>query len=1093
MDASLQHISCKCKRPKCKNCSLCSRCGCSCDGLAIQVKLNRKRGGVQPANASTISGKRKRSSPSLNLELLEDGLLSDGTKSGDRHKTSCVQELVRTNGDISIASLKGYFELSSTSTKNLPSAKQRKDVATYEELGASGGRLTKFCNTIVSKLCQLLVPNDPTGLMIALSQSLNPNNETRNTDLLESMIAAQNALGVRSVQRKVLLAPLCASQSLKMVRSCIPSLGKMELRTGRANYRRILCGKELKPVVRSVARYNTTVVQNVVKFILSPSNIRTLSWGTNTFVVDDQEITLPRFTRTKIKEYIYRDYLEREVEAPNRVSYGAFMKLLASLTSFDERSRKAVDYASGILLYDNLELLGKLVNTIEDDCKRSLCQKACRRLELFMKYEFVDEHLSTNQSSLIPSHSASIALREQHENNEHDNCNTCQIPFQAFHLLRYNLSNTHHDILSDSEQKAKLLMGHLLRVHNQRKRIQQLHDHLQTHDAMLVMDYKMKYEPVYFREKTVEHYGKRGMSWHGTMIYTIGSDMTKKISYLDHISTGDSKQDWKAVLSIFEGILIHLKDKFPFVKRLYVQSDNAKCYQNGKILLGIMLLCKEHALELGSFVHTETQDGKGLIDAHFAVAMALVMTFVNMGNNVISPRQLFYALQSNGGLSNTEICMFTINRDEVTKLTLHEYQDAFDQFAKIKRLNEATIEGSLLHVYDYSGIDPIIINISSLKKPVFPNTQIYVDYDENVAEEVTLDYVPNVDSVQDEVENTEDFEPYENESITIAPVTRCTFVMSTAGNNLPRSRRQYSKRKSKCGNVYIVKNGIRARQRKSKHNENSNQLQSTNLQNNERSILDILTPQSDTEDDMQDSNITCVVCTKTFASTIMKHRHVCRGARPNNDMLSVALRYADKLIRDGEIDFLQTTVSLRQQSASTLNDEVQLAFAGIHDTFVKQIFSSGWAKRPSHGKIYGAKYIGKFKDEIRDMFLRGTEDNMNKLGPGRMLETLKKRYSNRFDLPSETEIRQYITTLNAKYKTHGSLEVQNRGVPEPYRSSIIQIVVESSYQITPALALRQFKEQYPDLNDKTIAPTDVKIKSLVSSVKSKFKQQGIRL
>jgi hypothetical protein len=38
------------------------------------------------------------------------------------------------------------------------------------------------------------------------------------------------------------------------------------------------------------------------------------------------------------------------------------------------------------------------------------------------------------------------------------------------------------------------------------------------------------------------------------------------------------------------------------------------------------------------------------------------------------------------------------------------------------------------------------------------------------------------------------------------------------------------------------------------------------------------------------------------------------------------------------------------------------------------------------------------------------------MGPARMLEKLKLQYPGRFDLPSETEIRQAITTLMVKQK-----------------------------------------------------------------------------
>ena len=36
--------------------------------------------------------------------------------------------------------------------------------------------------------------------------------------------------------------------------------------------------------------------------------------------------------------------------------------------------------------------------------------------------------------------------------------------------------------------------------------------------ALVIGDFKMKFEPLSSRETTIEHYGKRGISWHGFCI-----------------------------------------------------------------------------------------------------------------------------------------------------------------------------------------------------------------------------------------------------------------------------------------------------------------------------------------------------------------------------------------------------------------------------------------------------------------------------------------------------------------------------------------------------------------------------------------------
>ena len=85
------------------------------------------------------------------------------------------------------------------------------------------------------------------------------------------------------------------------------------------------------------------------------------------------------------------------------------------------------------------------------------------------------------------------------------------------------------------------------------------------------------------------------------------------------------------------------------------------------------MLFKKHKLSLRLYIHTETQDGKGSIDANFAVAMRHVLNHVNTGSNVIPPMELYTALQTNGGVGNTVAAMFDLDRqfiEEFTKNTL---------------------------------------------------------------------------------------------------------------------------------------------------------------------------------------------------------------------------------------------------------------------------------------------------------------------------------------------------------------------------------------------------------------------------------------
>ena len=70
------------------------------------------------------------------------------------------------------------------------------------------------------------------------------------------------------------------------------------------------------------------------------------------------------------------------------------------------------------------------------------------------------------------------------------------------------------EILEDCRHKLKLFMAHRVRVVNQRLHIDMIMATMLRREMWLhahfVLDFKMKFEPVYHLEMTVQHYGKRG-------------------------------------------------------------------------------------------------------------------------------------------------------------------------------------------------------------------------------------------------------------------------------------------------------------------------------------------------------------------------------------------------------------------------------------------------------------------------------------------------------------------------------------------------------------------------------------------------------
>lgn len=189
------------------------------------------------------------------------------------------------------------------------------------------------------------------------------------------------------------------------------------------------------------------------------------------------------------------------------------------------------------------------------------------------------------------------------------------------------------------------------------------------------------------------------------------------ILYLDHIQRGANKQDAQCVFSVLEAVLLKLKKLKPEVDTITIQSDNAKCYQCPEILIYVWLLAKHHGFKVqAKFIHTETQDGKGVIDGHSAIFMMHVLRLVAAGENAITPAQLVSLMRANGGISNSYPELYTMNRDKISRY-LQQYKDALRSVSGCGRWNEVVFsihdgpEPDTLTLYEYSGMDGVTFEL----------------------------------------------------------------------------------------------------------------------------------------------------------------------------------------------------------------------------------------------------------------------------------------------------------------------------------------------------------------------------------------------
>ena len=116
---------------------------------------------------------------------------------------------------------------------------------------------------------------------------------------------------------------------------------------------------------------------------------------------------------------------------------------------------------------------------------------------------------------------------------------------------------------------------------------------------------------------------------------------------LDQLLSNGNQQCGLTVFAFLEALMIAISLKFPnLTDPSTLLSDNAGCYHNKELLLGILFLnARSKSFKIGVFLHTETQDGKGIADALFAISGAKVIRYlstkeINEFRQACTPKQI---------------------------------------------------------------------------------------------------------------------------------------------------------------------------------------------------------------------------------------------------------------------------------------------------------------------------------------------------------------------------------------------------------------------------------------------------------------------
>ena len=146
----------------------------------------------------------------------------------------------------------------------------------------------------------------------------------------------------------------------------------------------------------------------------------------------------------------------------------------------------------------------------------------------------------------------------------------------------------------------------------------------------------------------------------------------KVIIKADQIMDVDTLQTGESVLAMVEAFLTALESdkRFDFLTETIISSDNAACYHKKLLSNGIpfLNLVPGRRIRISRLIHTETQEGKGLLDAHFARGTRQVFKYIKTCKQVENKKvgtsgELAGALAWNGGIQNSIVQHVRVDRE----------------------------------------------------------------------------------------------------------------------------------------------------------------------------------------------------------------------------------------------------------------------------------------------------------------------------------------------------------------------------------------------------------------------------------------------
>ena len=523
-------------------------------------------------------------------------------------------------------------------------------------------KATEACKIV----CSAIAPDDGERPFHAVCKPDSPNIENELQPLLEAHRDAPSK--ETKTQILSIYANKYAAKMLMVLDKMYEPITEWELRKAKLHANEKGSGVPVEKAIYHRVRLDTVKVNHFLEFINRPYFYQDVAYGTRTIKVSSGEkLIMPNVIRTVTRSTIIAQYLQLcQEESFEPLSQATLYRILEVREASQRKALKGLDNvaAEGTAAFETLERVLEELQKGGTNVEWSV--KIKETLNQGKRYLKTDYKVHCKEdSSPCADHCRVFALSDESDNTfkqecehphdlKYESCEDLRTVLEEIEICLKNESKSicfyskehKEDIFYDFLQAKKHIFdwkAHILRSENHDLAKQDVLRSLDATSALITMDWEMKFQCQKYREKQSEWFGKRGLSWH---VSSVVLKLTEGPMVVTYTHLFDScTQDWFAVASILENLLLTLKTENPSLNKAYIRSDEAGCYHNNFLMASIHNFSQRTGVAVESYNFSEPQHGKDICDRIICSMKQSVRRYCEEGNDIQSAADMREALR----------------------------------------------------------------------------------------------------------------------------------------------------------------------------------------------------------------------------------------------------------------------------------------------------------------------------------------------------------------------------------------------------------------------------------------------------------------